>query len=221
MATSKVRLAEQALYRISGGMVSVTSPVQLEDVIAAAGQIINTLFKTQHYTATLPSGDTMPNGLMLATYTGIVPTAYGEKSKAALPIMPIALPRDMGVYEIFVSKTRDNNQSISDVSFIPLQPGHSNLLRSQTLISSLLGQIGFTRYGKDVVFEKNLLLYDVTELTMRLAIMDIDSYSDTDSLPIPPDFENDVVDELVKRFAPVTGRAHVSDIIAPAPQNSK
>jgi len=107
MPTSKRKLAEQVLYRLYGGVNTSSSPVQIEDVYEAINQKINALIKAEVFSVTLASGDTIPEGLMTATYENIPVVPYGKRSKAILPAMPVRLPRNMGVFEIW-------NDTISD-----------------------------------------------------------------------------------------------------------
>lgn len=207
--TTKRKISQQVLYRINGGMTNVNSAVKEPDVIEALGQIVNSLFKTQHFNVTLQLGDTVPDGAMIATYGPISVTSLnGHKSQCILPIMPISLPRGMGVSE--VSPYEDFR-----TLYIPILPGQSELLNTQALISDLLGQVGFEVYKDKIITTKDITINNITSLYMRLVVMDISQYDYWDPLPIPSDLENDVVDELVKRFAPVQSGYKVSDIISP------
>src|SRR4051812_25786406 len=117
MATSKRVLADQLLYRIQGGYVDVASPVQYPDVYKAIEQKMNADFKMQHFTQTLASGDSIPEHAMIATYDAVTVSPYLDdlKSYATLPVMPISLPRNMGIFEIFDPNYPNN-------LFIPLLP---------------------------------------------------------------------------------------------------
>jgi hypothetical protein len=213
--TSKKKISEQVLYRINGGMQSVTAPVQQEDVWEALSQLINTLFKTQNFADTLQMGDTIPNGLLMATYEDItlVPITGGMKCYALLPITPVALPRNMGIYQISVYKD-------FRTLFIPLQAGQQFLLDGVVLINDLLGQVGYEVYGKKIVFTRDFTTYDANlKVHMRLVIFDLSQYGDTDILPIPADMETSIVDQLVQQFAPVQGKMKFSDIISQQPLN--
>ena len=107
MSTSKRKIAEQILYRLNGGIHSTVSPVQIEDVYEAINQKINALIKAEVFSVTLATGDTIPEGLMTATYENIAVVPYGRRSKAILPAMPVRLPRNMGVFEIWVDEVLD------------------------------------------------------------------------------------------------------------------
>lgn len=210
-ASTKYRIAEQVLYRIQGGRPDTASPVYLKDIMVAAGQVINKILKMQSFEK-MQLGETIPDNLMIATYEGVAVTEYLDVSKALLPILPVSLPRNLGVLEIFDQHDPNN-------LFIPMLAGQANLLRSQVLINDLMGQIGYSPYGSRIVFTKNLPLYGVTTVTMRLVVFDISTYSDTTPLPIPSDYEAIIIEELVKQFAPIkAGEKLVDSYAEPQPQ---
>ena len=202
------------LYRVNGGITKATDAVQMEDVIEALGQMVNTQFKTQHFSVTLAAGETIPDGLVLADYTATATSFGGKKAKATLPVMPVSLPRNMGVFAV------SPNEDFSS-PYIPLQAGQPELLSGQPLISQLLGQTGYIVKGREIITTTDVTIEEITTLYLRLVVFDISVYDDYDSLPIPFDYETTIVDELVKRFAPISGAAKFSDFIAPQPVNMK
>jgi hypothetical protein len=99
--TKKI-ISDQVLFRLYGGFPDLSAPVQEEDVWKATEQKVNSLFKLRHLDTTLPSGETIPENTMIATYEGIAVTGLDNgTSKALLPAIPISLPKNMGVYLIY------------------------------------------------------------------------------------------------------------------------
>ena len=142
-------------------------------------------------------GEVIPNGSVIGLYEGIVPTQWVTgRSKATMPIKPLKLPRGMGVWSVYRTSDPLNE-------FIPLQMGQSNLIKSQPMINDLLGQIGYEPLGEmEIAFTKDLTqLYPNETLSMRLAIMDVNEYDDYDVLPLPPEFEWDVISEVYKLYS--------------------
>lgn len=212
MAKSKQFIAEQVLYRLSGGYTDVSFSVQMEDVWAALEQKINAKFKMEQFNVTMPSGETLPENSMLAYYEGIAVTSNGNgTSKCTLPILPIALPRSMGVYMITDDK--------DEVTFIPLLAGQKQLLAGQPLINDLLGQVGYTQRGKRIDFTKDLPLLGKSTVNMSLVVMDINTYSITEDLPIPADMIDVIIDELVAKFSVVSPEAGLVNNISNIGQN--
>lgn len=212
MAKSKQFIAEMVLYRLSGGYTDVSFSVQMEDVWAALEQKINAKFKMEQFNVTMPSGETLPENSMLAYYEGIAVTSNGNgTSKCTLPILPIALPRSMGVYMITDDK--------DEVTFIPLLAGQKQLLAGQPLINDLLGQVGYTQRGKRIDFTKDLPLLGKSTVNMSLVVMDINTYSITEDLPIPADMIDVIIDELVAKFSVVSPEAGLVNNISNIGQN--
>jgi hypothetical protein len=102
----------------------------------------------------------------------------------------------MGVWAIYPKFTEIGGYEI-DKEFIPLQMGQGGLLKSQPLLNDLLGQVGYEVFGNDIIFTKDIkgLFPDIT-LAIRLAIMDVSDYGDYDIIPLPPEFEWDVIKEV-------------------------
>lgn len=207
--SSKKLIAQQIVYKLQGGYKDSASPVDYRDIYKAIEQKINSDFKTQYFAQTLASGDTIPEHAMIATYENIaIREAWnGLKSEATLPITPISLPRNMGIWNIYV-----NDKNVPQTSFIPLQPAQANLLRSQVLINDLMGQVGYTPSRNKVTFETNLLYMDISEVTMELLVLDISQYEETETLPIPPDYEVALIDYLTKIFAPIQSGDKDNDV---------
>jgi hypothetical protein len=80
--TTKYLMAEQILTRLAGGYRDSNQPVQMEDVVKAIEQVVNATFQMQYYSATLPTGETIPDNLMVAYYENIPVTSFGEKAKS-------------------------------------------------------------------------------------------------------------------------------------------
>lgn len=194
---SRYFLQEQVRYKLSAGFPAVSDVVQEEDIIAAIGQKINQLLKLQHLSEVLPSGDTIPQNLMIATYNDIPITTFnGKRCEATLPVQPVGLIRNMGVY--LVDRYDDFRNP-----FIPLQSGQAALLKGQPMINDLLNQVGYEPVGNKVRMTKDLTIDNVSVIHMQLLVMDIDSYDDYTNLPIPADWGWQIIDEVYKSFIPV------------------
>lgn len=192
--STKFLMAEQVLMRLAGGYRDVAQSVQMEDVIKSIEQVINSMFQTQYYNATLPTGETVPDNLMIAFYENIAVSSYGDKAKAQLPIVPISLPRNMGVYRVV---------NENDIDFIPVPLGQGALLKADKLLNDLLGSVYYEVRKNEVIFSKDITLLDVTSVNMYLVVLDISLYSNTDPLPIPANMEEEIIEKVFVKFAPV------------------
>jgi len=190
------RLAEQSFNLIEGGDPAAASSISFGELKIACSQVINKLLKTEYFNVNLKTGQAIQDGTVLGLYENIEVLPYSNgRSKSTLPIKPLNLPRNMGVFSVF--RTADPS-----IEFIPLQMGQANLLKSQPMINDLLGQIGFEVFGNEVVYTKNLkLLFPDETVSMRLAVLDATKYGDYDMLPVPPEMEWDVISEVYKMYS--------------------
>jgi hypothetical protein len=194
--STKRFFSDQVLYKLYGGPPDSAAPVQKYDVWAALGQKVNALFKLHYLDTTLPSGETIPENAMIATYEGNTVVSSGEKSYALLPVYPISLPMNMGIYLVY-------DPNFPDMPFIPMQKNMTALLRTDNLLSDIMGQISYTPGQDRITFNNDLTTLGIDEVTMELCIMDIADYSETQELPIPVDYEERIINELVAQFSPV------------------
>ena len=200
MAQTIGRLAEEILKAVSGGNVSSNSNISLNEVKIAICQIANNLLKVEHFQVNEKLGEKIDNGSVLGWYEDIAVTSYNGKSKCTLPVKPIKLPRNMGVFGIYPKYTTDSYYEL-DREFIPLQMGQGALIKSQAMINDLLGQVGYENFGLDIIFTKDIkALFPDVVVGMRLAILDFSQYGDYDVLPILPEQEWQIKQEAFKFF---------------------
>lgn len=190
------RIAEECQRLLSGGIIQAASTISLNELKIAVGQVANQMLKAEHFSINEKMQEKIPNGSVIGLYENITYSEYGNgRSKATLPIKPLKLPRNMGVFSVFLTSKPEDE-------FIPLQMGQANLIKSQPLVNDLMGQIGYENFGLDLIFTKNLkLLFPNDTLSMRLAIFDIGQYGDYDVLPITPEMEWQIKQEVVKLYS--------------------
>ena len=95
---TKQYLYETVSALLEGGNPSAGKKFEPRMVQAFIQQAINRKLKTEYLSVTLPSDETIPEGLVLACYNDIPVVSYKGLSRAKLPAMPISLRRNMGVY---------------------------------------------------------------------------------------------------------------------------
>lgn len=201
MATTKYIIAEQIFNILEGGTPGLASSISMNELKIAAENVINSLLKMDYLNVNEKLGEKIPNGAMLGWYEDIDVVSWNNRSKCTLPVKPVKLPRNMGIYSI-VPKINIDGYYDFDKEFIPLQMGQSGMLKSQALISDLLGQVGYENFGGDVIFTKDIKkLYPDIKLAMRLVIMDMTLYSDYDILPITPEIHHQVVQEVIAMYS--------------------
>lgn len=194
MATTRYKIAEQIMLLLNGGRVGNASKVHINEIKVAVNQVANQALKLEYLQVNIPMKEMIPNGAAIATYENIQVVQYKTVSKIVLPCYPLKLPRGIGVFQIFRST------DITD-QFIPLETGMASMLSSQSALSNLLGYTGFEVYGTDVVFTRDLTLpgQDVV-VTVRLVVLDINQYSDYDILPLAPEQEWQIINEVLRLY---------------------
>lgn len=213
------RLAEEIVKYLNGGFIQTATNVTINEAKIAIGQVCNQLLKVEHFTVNMKLGEMIPNGSVLGWYEGVTVSSSNGKSKCSLPIKPIKLPRNMGVFGIYPKFTTDGNYEL-DKEFIPLQMGQGGLLQSQLMINDLLEQVGYEVRGGEVWFTKDLLaLFPDIQLGMQLAIMDISQYGDYDLLPILPEQEWQIKQEVIKLYAIEPNADYLVDVTSKQQQN--
>lgn len=201
MAITLYRISEEILKLLAGDEISVSSNTSINEIKISVCQVANQLLKTEHFSINEKMGEKIPNGSVLGLYTEIPITSYNGKSMATLPIKPLKLPRNIGVFSIYFKNDTNQNYDL-DSEAIPLQMGQGSLLKSQPMINNLLGQTGYECFGEQIIFTKDLpSLFPNIVCAMRLAILDFSQYGDYDPLPLLPEQEWTIKQQVVSLYS--------------------
>lgn len=187
-------MAEEIKNMLDGGFSPVAATISFNEIKIAIGQVANQLLKVDYFQVNTQLGETIPNGTVLGLYENIPVTKWKDKAVATLPIKPIKLRRNMGIFSVFDS---DNPET----EYIPLQMGQANLIRGQRLLNELSGFTGYENFGDQIVFHKDITEGETDKtVSMRLAIMDVSQYGDYDILPILPEMEFEIKKQVFAFF---------------------
>lgn len=221
---TKKTISDSILYKLAGGIPTKSFPIHEEDIWSSLEQKINAMLGLRQFSMNLPNGETIPDNLMLATYTDVAVTSYATgSSKSTLPVLPVSLPRNAGINEIRpVISIVDSGDRILGNPFIPLQAGQNFLLQADTLLNNLMGQIGYEVNGRTIIYTSDVTKFEITKVDMKLVVFDMAQYSTTDILPIPSDYEAQLEEQLIQEFAPVLAKSgFVSNYTNPTQQPAK
>lgn len=207
MNYTKKLISDNVLYRLAGGVPVPSFPIHEEDIWSSLDAKINAMFKMTQFNQTLPSGETIPDNLMIATYEDIAVTSVSNYSKASLPIMPISLPRNAGINEIRPILNKSGEDRTYGNPMIPLLAGQHYLLQSDSLLNDLMGQFGYEPNGKTIKFTSDITTFGISTVQMKLVVFDMSQYGVTDTLPITPDMVEPIEKELLQEFAPVLAKS--------------
>ena len=109
-------------------------------------------------------------------------TLTSSNNQITLPIFPISLPLDMGVWSV----------SQSGVNFIPVSNVHQNVMKG-TATENLEGQTGYYLVGDKIKFTKTVS----GTFTVTLLTVDFDLFEDGDLLPLSPELQLDIINEVL------------------------
>lgn len=194
-------LAERILRLFYGGDPSDDAALGIEDIKRLIVGQMNIKLKTETISLNRQLGDNAPTNLMLATYDDVSTEVYGGvQSRALLPAIPISLPMNMGVW--WVSPDADDETRHNQ--FIPLQQGQWTLIKDNGAFVGngfILGNRTYEVDGKYLVFPVNITT-DVPKLTIKLVVTDFSLYGDYDLLPIPADYADQIVMDILNILRP-------------------
>ena len=184
-------MSEQVMSMLEGGDSPGAAKFEREEIKRFIVQNINQVIKGQYLTEEMSGGEAIPDGTILGEYDNVAVESYKNVSRATLPIMPIKLPLNMGIFH--VGKT-DNIIN----GFIPFQSGELQMIGEEPIISDILGQVGYEPRGKYLIFNTDITAGDsdtaINEVYMLLAVKDLSLYGDWDMLPITADMEVSIIE---------------------------
>lgn len=187
------KITDQILRLYSGGDPSDDKEYGRSDIKILVGQATNKLLKQEHAATNMAQGEMFPPHTLISTYK--VPVNDKDSDRPydwiKLPVFPISLPRNMGVW------------GISDIScsteYIPLENGQFKFVSSQEQLKYLEGQVGYWVEGRVIYFSEAIsdAPHNVSSVRVQLLIVDPEVLGEYDYLPIPKDLEDAIIKEVL------------------------
>ena len=115
-------------------------------------------------------------------------TLTPASNTVTLPVFPMTLPMDMGVWKVSLVS--------NGVAMIPINSTMSNVY-GPTNASFLEGQTGYTVKGNKIKFTTSV----TTSVAVELLVSDFSTTGETDPLPVSPDVEADVITDVLDRIS--------------------
>lgn len=196
--TTKNILAEQIqrLYARFIDKDNVSDVIDLREVKLLLVQSINKVLKLQ-VSESFKAGQVDVPKCSLLEYTCAVTSDSGNnRSYITLPAIPLTLPLDMGIWSIAAS-------SAAMTPYIPL-PAQDVIVFQGTNVSALEQQIGYYVQGKRVYFTKDITLSangSISSVIVNLLVSDFSKIGDTDLLPISPEVESAVIEDVLNTIS--------------------
>jgi hypothetical protein len=181
VATNYKILGEQIqrIYSRSIDREDISPRIDYREVKPLMVQSINALLKTDHLQRAEVSGTS------IATY--VVPRQRLDKYDFVnLSVTPISLPKEQGVHRVY-------QKDCPWLPFIPIRTGDFEVSMG-TPTSYLEGQVGYYLSGTKIIFTNQV----AEEIEVQLIVNDPSIISDTDLLPIPPEMEQMVIQNVLQ-----------------------
>jgi len=198
---TKGKITDQILRLYSGGSPNDEKEISRDDINLLVSQVINRLLKTEHMAVNMQSGDMFPPHTMVTTYVVnlISNTTNNPYVHAVLPVFPISLPRNMGVWSVTGTNTDQAATAKDNTEYIPLQTGQHTLIDRQSSLKYLETQVGYWAEGNVINFLTDITEgpYNANKVKIKLLVVDPSILGEYDYLQIPVEMEEMVVKEVL------------------------
>jgi hypothetical protein len=194
MATTKNILSEQ-IQRIYARFIdkgNESDVIDIREIKLLVNQSINKVLKLQ-VSESFKAGLIDVPKCNLVEYTCTVTSQAGNsRAFITLPVIPINLPMDMGIWTIAASNA-------AMTPYIPI-PAQDVIVFQGTNLSALEQQVGYYMQGKRVYFTKDITTVangSITSVIVNLLVSDFSTQGDNDLLLISPEVENSIMEDVL------------------------
>jgi hypothetical protein len=196
--TTKNILSEQ-IQRIYARFIdkeNLSDVIDTREINLLMNQSINKVLKLQVADSFKAGLVDVPKCNLLEYTCAVTADAGNNRSYITLPAIPLTLPMDMGIWSIAAATG-------AMTPYIPI-PAQDVLVFQGANLSYLEGKIGYYLQGKRVYFTKNITLTangTVTSVVVNLLVMDFSQIGDNDVLPISPEVESAIIDDVLQTIS--------------------
>ena len=196
--TTKNILSEQ-IQRIYARFIdkeNLSDVIDTREINLIMNQSINKVLKLQVADSFKAGLVDVPKCNLLEYTCAVTADAGNNRSYITLPAIPLTLPMDMGIWSIAATTG-------AMTPYIPI-PAQDVLVFQGANLSYLEGKIGYYLQGKRVYFTKNITLTangTVTSVVVNLLVMDFSQIGDNDVLPISPEVESAIIDDVLQTIS--------------------
>lgn len=194
MATTKAILSEQ-VQRIYARFLDKDNPsdvIDIREVLLLVSQAINKILKLEVAESFKAGLVDIPKCSLIQYTASVTADATNNRSYLTLPVIPLTLPLDMGIWSISASNA-------AMTPYIPI-PAQDVLVFQGANLSYLEGQVGYYVQNKRVYFTKDITLVangSITSVIINILASDFSQFGDNDMLPISPEVESAVIAEVL------------------------
>jgi hypothetical protein len=191
---TKAILSEQC-QRLYARFLNKDNPsdvISIPEVMLLVSQAINKILKLEVAESFKAGLVDIPKCSLIQYTASVTADAPNNRSSITLPVIPLTLPLDMGIWNIAAS-------GAAMTPYIPI-PSQDVLVFQGANLSYLEGQIGYYVQGKKVFFTKDLTLAgngSISSVIINILASDFSQFADNDMLPISPEVESAVITEVL------------------------
>lgn len=204
MATSKKKIAEQALMIISGGMPTRDSAIHIQEILIAVEQAFATVVKGSWF-QNKNEGISELNGTYVYTFKNQLILKDDDLNQwyTDLPASYIDLPHEIGIQTVaFMPIPRTNTQPVSqgsqDDAIVRVPNGFLSLTRDLE-VAGLSGRIGYYVEGTRIYYV-NMNTSNYGSKVMIKLNVSLDGIDEDELINIPPEIQKQIVDMVVERY---------------------
>lgn len=201
---TKGKLTDQILRLYTGGNPSDDKEISRADVDLLVGQVINQILKKEYVASNISQGEMFPPHTLVTTYkTEVKADSAVLHPYATLPVMPISLPRNMGVWRVVAIPNNDNDDppAVNTGSeLIPIQSGQYSAISTQEQTKYLENQVGYWSEGNKIFFTRDVLNdkdFEFDKVFISLLVIDPTVLGEFDYLAIPAEHEDSIIKECL------------------------
>lgn len=204
MATSKKKIADQALMIISGGMPTRDSAIHIQEILIAVEQAFATVVKGSWF-QNKNEGISELNGTYVYTFKNQLILKDDDLNQwyTDLPASYIDLPHEIGIQTVaFMPIPRTNTQPVSqgsqDDAIVRVPNGFLSLTRDLE-VAGLSGRIGYYVEGTRIYYV-NMNTSNYGSKVMIKLNVSLDGIDEDELINIPPEIQKQIVDMVVERY---------------------
>lgn len=194
MATTKYILSEQ-IQRVYARFIdknNVSDVIDLREIKLLVNQSINKVLKLQVAESFKAGLVDVPKCSLIEYTCAVTSDTANSRAYITLPVIPITLPLDMGIWSIAAS-------AAAMTPYIPI-PSQDILVFQGTNLSALEQQIGYYVQGKKVYFTKDITLSangSISSVIVNILAADFSTTTDNELLPISPEVESTIIEDVL------------------------
>mgnify|MGYP003150511444 FL=1 len=222
MATTKNKIVEQiqrnyARYIDKENIQGTNESLDSRELHILVEQAINKILKVQTFERFQEGYVDIPRcNLIKYENQSVTADATNDRAYVDLPAIPLSLPNDMGVWQVTSTSNPHNPYiPISSQDFQIMGVAYDTDTNAQNAgvnSSYLEQQIGYYLEGKRIYFTSDIRTAGVTQVHIILLVNDMSKFAGTDLLPINPEVESDVIQEVLAQIS--NGRISQQELAA-------